>query len=73
MRFSLSHDTKLSHSALLGHGDAGGRSCSMCGPKFCSMKISHELRADAQKGMEEKSREFRESGGEIYVPGITNS
>jgi phosphomethylpyrimidine synthase len=47
--------------------------CSMCGPKFCSMKISHELRADAQRGMEEKSREFREKGGEIYVPEIPGS
>jgi phosphomethylpyrimidine synthase len=45
----------------------------MCGPKFCSMRISHELRAGAQKGMEEKSREFRESGGEIYVPEIPKS
>jgi phosphomethylpyrimidine synthase len=45
----------------------------MCGPKFCSMRISHELRADAQKGMEEKSREFRESGGEIYVPEFSDS
>jgi phosphomethylpyrimidine synthase len=41
--------------------------CSMCGPKFCSMKISHELRDAAEAGMREKSREFRESGGEIYV------
>lgn len=40
--------------------------CSMCGPRFCSMKISHQLREDAQKGMEEKSKEFRESGGELY-------
>ncbi len=53
--------------------------CSMCGPKFCSMKITQDIRdyvaandladgADAvQAGMDEKSREFRESGGEIYV------
>jgi len=40
--------------------------CSMCGPKFCSMKITQELRT-AAAGMEEKSREFRERGGEIYV------
>jgi phosphomethylpyrimidine synthase len=39
----------------------------MCGPRFCSMKISHELRDVAQAGME-KSREFREMGGEIYLP-----
>ncbi|MFA7430913.1 MAG: phosphomethylpyrimidine synthase ThiC, partial [Rhodospirillaceae bacterium] len=40
--------------------------CSMCGPKFCSMKISHEVRAEAQKGMAEMSEKFREGGGEIY-------
>jgi phosphomethylpyrimidine synthase len=40
--------------------------CSMCGPKFCSMKISHEVRDYAQSGMAEKSREFLEQGGEIY-------
>jgi phosphomethylpyrimidine synthase len=45
----------------------------MCGPKFCSMRISQELRADARKGMEGKSREFREKGGEIYVPKTGNS
>jgi phosphomethylpyrimidine synthase len=41
--------------------------CSMCGPKFCSMRISHEIRDAAEAGMQEKAREFRESGGEIYV------
>ena len=52
--------------------------CSMCGPKFCSMKISQEVReiygdgreqvaqADAEAGMEEKSREFREKGSALY-------
>jgi phosphomethylpyrimidine synthase len=42
--------------------------CSMCGPKFCSMRISHDIRAQAEAGMEEKAREFRETGGELYVP-----
>jgi phosphomethylpyrimidine synthase len=49
--------------------------CSMCGPKFCSMRISHELRdeankaseAVAQEGMDEMSRKFRETG-ELYIP-----
>ena len=42
--------------------------CSMCGPKFCSMRISHEVRAEArEQGMKEMSEKFRE-GGEIYVP-----
>jgi phosphomethylpyrimidine synthase len=41
----------------------------MCGPKFCSMRISHEVRAEAQKqGMQDMAAKFRASGGEIYVP-----
>jgi phosphomethylpyrimidine synthase len=47
--------------------------CSMCGPKFCSMRISHDLRAEAEAGMQRKAEEFRESGGEIYVTGARNS
>jgi phosphomethylpyrimidine synthase len=47
--------------------------CSMCGPRFCSMKISQDIRAAAEAGMQEKSKEFRESGGELYVPEIPNS
>jgi phosphomethylpyrimidine synthase len=39
--------------------------CSMCGPKFCSMRITQDLR-EAAKGMAEKAAEFRERGGEIY-------
>jgi len=54
--------------------------CSMCGPKFCSMKISQEVRdaargqndglstAEIRAAMEKKSREFREHGSEIYLP-----
>ena len=51
--------------------------CSMCGPKFCAMKITQDVREYAKNrgvevetafdaGMEEKSREFRESGNRIY-------
>ncbi|PIR34746.1 MAG: phosphomethylpyrimidine synthase ThiC [Alphaproteobacteria bacterium CG11_big_fil_rev_8_21_14_0_20_44_7] len=53
--------------------------CSMCGPKFCSMKISQEVREfakaskaqevsteDAEAGMQEMAEKFREGGGEIY-------
>ncbi len=40
--------------------------CSMCGPKFCSMKITQEVREYAERGMQEKARAFREGGGEIY-------
>ena len=42
--------------------------CSMCGPHFCSMKITQEVREYAQQGMAEKSREFIEAGAEVYVP-----
>ena len=41
--------------------------CSMCGPKFCSMKISQEIRNDAEAGMFEKSEEFKQKGSEIYL------
>jgi phosphomethylpyrimidine synthase len=39
----------------------------MCGPKFCSMKITQEVRDYAARGMAGKSAEFRAGGGEIYV------
>ncbi len=53
--------------------------CSMCGPRFCSMKISREVRDFAARrglddhdalahGMEQKSAEFRAGGGALYVP-----
>jgi phosphomethylpyrimidine synthase len=41
--------------------------CSMCGPKFCSMQITQDVREYAAE-MERKAAEFREQGGEIYVP-----
>jgi phosphomethylpyrimidine synthase len=53
--------------------------CSMCGPKFCSMKITQDVRDYAEKhgltsveaieaGMAEKSGEFAERGGRVYLP-----
>ncbi len=42
--------------------------CSMCGPHFCSMKITQEVREYAERGMADKSREFLEQGAEVYVP-----
>jgi phosphomethylpyrimidine synthase len=44
--------------------------CSMCGPKFCSMRITQDLRAEAERmtGLEQKSKEFVEKGKEIYLP-----
>ncbi len=46
--------------------------CSMCGPKFCSMKITQDLRAEAEAmaGMAEKSREFVEKGGTLYIDAV---
>jgi phosphomethylpyrimidine synthase len=55
--------------------------CSMCGPKFCSMKISHDIRDYAaahgvgeeqaiELGMKEKSAEFVAGGAEIYLSAV---
>ncbi|MBV9735274.1 MAG: phosphomethylpyrimidine synthase ThiC [Acidisphaera sp.] len=43
--------------------------CSMCGPKFCSMKITQDLRAEAERlsGLDAKSAEFKQRGGALYV------
>ncbi len=42
--------------------------CSMCGPKFCSMEITQQIRKmEIEKAMQQKAKEFREKGGEIYV------
>ncbi|MBU2327539.1 MAG: phosphomethylpyrimidine synthase ThiC, partial [Alphaproteobacteria bacterium] len=41
--------------------------CSMCGPKFCSMRISHDIRAEAQKeGLTAMAEKYR-SGGDLYM------
>ncbi|MFD4758312.1 phosphomethylpyrimidine synthase ThiC [Streptomyces sp. NPDC058439] len=49
--------------------------CSMCGPKFCSMKISQDIRrehggsqAEIEAGMAEKSKEFAAAGNRVYLP-----
>jgi phosphomethylpyrimidine synthase len=39
----------------------------MCGPKFCSMRITQDLREMA-RGMAEKAEEFRSRGGALYLP-----
>ncbi|MBB3610385.1 phosphomethylpyrimidine synthase ThiC [Rhizobium sp. BK602] len=42
--------------------------CSMCGPKFCSMRISHDIRAEAQKeGLEAMAAKYKD-GGDLYMP-----
>jgi phosphomethylpyrimidine synthase len=42
--------------------------CSMCGPKFCSMKITQEVREFVAQGLSTKSSEFKQAGGALYVP-----
>lgn len=41
--------------------------CAMCGPKFCSMEITQQIREYAEKGMQDKSKEFKDTGSEIYI------
>jgi phosphomethylpyrimidine synthase len=69
-QFNLSLDPetaeKFHDQTLPAEGAKLAHFCSMCGPKFCSMKISQEVRDYAQSGMAGKSQEFREQGGEIY-------
>ena len=53
-------------------GAKGAHFCSMCGPKFCSMKITGEVRElyakqEAEAGMAQKAAEFREGGGKLYA------
>jgi phosphomethylpyrimidine synthase len=42
--------------------------CSMCGPKFCSMKITQEIRDFAEQGMFDMSDKFKTTGSELYQP-----
>ncbi|MDR3437172.1 phosphomethylpyrimidine synthase ThiC [Telmatospirillum sp.] len=68
---SLDADTaeKFHDQTMPADGAKLAHFCSMCGPKFCAMKISQEVRDDAAaKGMEEKSAEFLATGAEIYLP-----
>jgi len=83
-QFNLSLDPETAidfhDQTLPAEGAKVAHFCSMCGPKFCSMKISQEVRDQArqqnevtgltaeeiQTGLDAKSREFRESGSKIY-------
>ena len=71
---SLDPDTarEFHDETLPAEGAKEAHFCSMCGPKFCSMKISQEVRdyaadQELQSAMEEKSEEFKKVGGEIYI------
>jgi len=81
-QFNLSLDPETAREfhdeTLPQEGAKTAHFCSMCGPHFCSMKITEDVRKYAeqqkiseqealQKGLEEKSREFVEKGGEIYA------
>ncbi len=84
-QFALSLDPETAEQyhdqTLPAEGAKLAHFCSMCGPKFCSMKITQDVRdhaarlsglgGDGAEGMAGKSREFRAMGGEIYVPGQT--
>ncbi len=78
-QFNLALDPEIArqyHDATLpAEGAKTAHFCSMCGPKFCSMEITQQVRemalseaAARTTGMEEKSREFLEKGAEIYSP-----
>jgi phosphomethylpyrimidine synthase len=83
---SLDPDTAEQYhdQTLPAEGAKTAHFCSMCGPKFCSMKITQEVRdfaakqnasadtflavEEAEQGMAEMSEQFRANGGEIYLP-----
>ena len=81
-QFNLSLDPETAREfhdeTLPAEGAKVAHFCSMCGPKFCSMKITQEVREYAAKqgvaaetvalaqGLREKAEEFRKGGGEIY-------
>ena len=75
-QFNLSLDPETAKSyhdeTLPADGAKVAHFCSMCGPKFCSMKITQDFRdyakaQEAAKGMEEMSEKFKELGSEVYV------
>jgi phosphomethylpyrimidine synthase len=81
-QFNLGLDPETARSfhdeTLPQEGAKSAHFCSMCGPNFCSMKISEDVRQYAagqgvseeealEQGMAEKSREFLEKGAEVYV------
>ncbi|HSI25969.1 MAG TPA: phosphomethylpyrimidine synthase ThiC [Aeromicrobium sp.] len=68
-QFALSLDPQTAEEfhdeTLPAEGAKTAHFCSMCGPKFCSMRISQDVRD--RFGMQEKSAEFRRLGGTVYV------
>lgn len=81
-QFNLSLDPETARSyhdeSLPAQGAKLSHFCSMCGPQFCSMKITEDVRKYAAEhgldenealvdGMEERSQEFKKAGGEVYI------
>jgi phosphomethylpyrimidine synthase len=74
-QFALSLDPETAHAfhdeTLPAEGAKVAHFCSMCGPHFCSMKLTQDVRDMAAQerdaGLSDKAREFRERGGDIYV------
>ncbi len=76
-QFNLSLDPDTARSfhdeTLPSEGAKVAHFCSMCGPKFCSMRISQDIfdqfgpKDKVDKEMEKKSKEFKDSGSEIYI------
>lgn len=70
-QFNLSLDPERAmeyhDETLPAEGAKTAHFCSMCGPKFCSMKISHSIRdMEVDQALQEKAEEFRQSGSNIY-------
>ncbi len=74
-QFNLSLDPEKAEEfhdeTLPAEGAKVAHFCSMCGPKFCSMSITQEVRdysakLEAEKGMQEMSQKFKENGAELY-------
>ena len=81
-QFNLSLDPETAREfhdeTLPAEGAKTAHFCSMCGPHFCSMKITEDVRKFAaeqkiseaqalQVGLEQKAKEFRNSGAEVYA------
>ncbi|NAW50167.1 phosphomethylpyrimidine synthase ThiC [Elizabethkingia argentiflava] len=66
---SLDPDTarEFHDETLPAEGAKVAHFCSMCGPKFCSMKITQEIRETVQRGMNEKAEDFVKHGKKIYI------
>ncbi|MEB2270014.1 phosphomethylpyrimidine synthase ThiC [Bacillus safensis] len=74
-QFNLSLDPERAlafhDETLPAEGAKTAHFCSMCGPKFCSMKISHDIRnqsEEVKREMEKKAKEFVSQGSQIYQP-----